>query len=202
MKNVKWRMAVLAFLALVGIGLLSAFGGKFGPAVIDMNRLTKYFQYFVMGVLAMRHRSLFEAAMRNEWLKVIAIVSFFVLLFVVNNPMWPLPIFHVLRDLVLRYLGTFIVVSWFVCKAELFNSETRVNKQILKIGQCSLAIYLLQYFFIPDFVTFPDWVSGIDEVTVHVVSLVFTVVVTAMCMCFISLLGNSRYVKKYVLGQK
>ena len=44
--------------------------------------------------------------------------------------------------------------------------------------------------------------SGIDEVTVHVVSLVFTVVVTAMCMCFISLLGNSRYVKKYVLGQK
>lgn len=202
MKNVKWRMAVLAFLALVGIGLLSAFGGKFGPAVIDMNRLTKYFQYFVLGVLAMCHRSLFEAAMRNEWLKVIAIVSFFVLLFVVNNPMWPSLVFHVLRDLVLRYLGTFIVVSWFVCHAELFDKGTRINKLILKIGQCSLAIYLLQYFFIPNFISLSNWVNGIDEVTVHVVSLGYTVIITGMCMCFMSLLGNSRYVKKYVLGQK
>ena len=201
-KNVKWRMALLVVLALAGIVLLSLAGGKFGPAVIDMNRLTKYFQYFVMGVLAMRHRVLFEHTMRNEWLKVIATVSFFALLFVVNHPIWPSLVFHVLRDLVLRYLGTFIVVSWFLCHAELFDKGTRINKLILKIGQCSLAIYLLQYFFIPNFISLSNWVNGIDEVTVHVVSLGYTVIITGMCMCFISLLGNSRYVKKYVLGQK
>ena len=201
-KNVKWRMALLVVLALAGIVLLSLAGGKFGPAVIDMNRLTKYFQYFVMGVLAMRHRVLFEHTMRNEWLKVIATVSFFALLFVVNHPIWPSLVFHVLRDLVLRYLGTFIVVSWFVCHAELFDKGTRINKLILKIGQCSLAIYLLQYFFIPNFISLSNWVNGIDEVTVHVVSLGYTVIITGMCMCFMSLLGNSRYVKKYVLGQK
>lgn len=201
-KNVKWRMTLLAVLALAGIVLLSLAGGKFGPAVIDMNRLTKYFQYFVMGVLAMRHRVLFEHTMRNEWLKVIATVSFFALLFVVNHPIWPSLVFHVLRDLVLRYLGTFIVVSWFVCHAELFDKGTRINKLILKIGQCSLAIYLLQYFFIPNFISLSNWVNGIDEVTVHVVSLGYTVIITGMCMCFISLLGNSRYVKKYVLGHK
>lgn len=201
-KNVKLRMAVLVMLAVMGIGLLSIFGGDFGPAVIDMNRLTKYFQYFVMGVLAMRHRDLFEKTMRNEWVKAVAIILFFALLFIINNPVWPSPIFHILRDLVLRYLGTFIVVSWFVCNAELFNRETLINKVILKIGQCSLAIYLLQYFFIPNFMSFPDWVGGLDEVTVHVISLGYTVIITAICMCFISLLGNSRYVKNYVLGQK
>ena len=73
---------------------------------------------------------------------------------------------------------------------------------ILKIGQCSLAIYLLQYFFIPSFMAFTNWVSGLDQMTVHVISLGNTVIITAICMCFISLLGNSRYVKKYVLGQK
>ena len=66
-KNVRLRMAVLAMLAVTGIGLLSVFGGDFGPAVVDMNRLTKYFQYFVMGVLAMRHKELFEKTMQNEW---------------------------------------------------------------------------------------------------------------------------------------
>lgn len=201
-ENVKLRMAVLVMLAVVGIGLLSVFGGDFGPAVIDMNRLTKYFQYFVMGVLAMRYKELFEITMRNEWLKAIAMILFFALLFVINNPVWPSSVFHILRDLVLRYLGTFIVVSWFVCNAELFNRNTRVNKLIMKIGQSSLAIYLLQYFFIPSFMAFPNWVKGLDEVTVHVISLGYTVVITAMCMCFISLFGNSKYIKKYVLGQK
>lgn len=201
-KNVGWRMIVLMCVALMGIGLLSVFGADFGPVVVDLNRLTKYFQYFVMGVLAMRHKELFEKTMRNEWLKAIAIVFFFALLFVINYPVWSSPVFHILRDLVLRYLGTFVVVSWFVCNAELFNGETRINKAIMKIGQCSLAIYLLQYFFIPSFMAFPNWVSGLDQITVHVISLGYTVIITAICMCFISLLGNSRYVKKYVLGQK
>lgn len=140
--------------------------------------------------------------MRNEWLKAVAIIFFFALLFVINNSVLSSPVFHILRDLVLRYLGTFVVVSWFVCNVELFNRKTRINKAILKIGQCSLAIYLLQYFFIPSFMAFPNWVSGLDQMTVHVISLGYTVIITAICMCFISLLGNSRYVKNYVLGQK
>ena len=201
-KNVRWRMIVLICVALMGIGLLSVFGADFGPVVVDLNRLTKYFQYFVMGVLAMRHKELFEKTMRNEWLNAIAIVFFFALLFVINYSVWSSPVFHILRDLVLRYLGTFVVVSWFVCNAELFNGETLINKVIMKKGQCSLAIYLLQYFFIPSFMAFPNWVSGLDQMTVHVISLGYTVIITAICMCFISLLGNSRYVKKYVLGQK
>lgn len=48
-KKARLRMAILAVLAVRGIGLLSIFGGDFGPAIVDMNRLTKYFQYFVMG---------------------------------------------------------------------------------------------------------------------------------------------------------
>ena len=201
-KNVRWRMIVLICVALMGIGILSIFGGNFGPALIDMNRLTKYFQYFVMGVLAMRHKVLFEKTMRNEWLKTIAIVFFFALLFVINYPVWPSPVFHILRDLVLRYLGTFIVVSWFVCNAELFNGETLINKVIMKIGQCSLAIYLLQYFFIPSFMAWPEWIAGLDGFTVHVISFALTVVITAVCLLFIELLSNSRLVKKYALGQK
>lgn len=201
-KNVKWRMVMLAVIALAGIGLLSVFGGDLGPSVIDMNRLTKYFQYFVFGLLAMRHKDIYERTMRNEWLKALSIVAFFGLLFTINWPIWPTLVFHLLRDLILRYLGTFIVVSWFVCNADLFNREARINKLILKIGKCSLAIYLLQYFFIPSFKAWPEWIAGLDGFTVHVISIAYTVIIVAVCYVFISFLSNSIFIKKYVIGQK
>ena len=44
-------MICMALLALDGIGLLSLCG-EFGPKLLDMNRLTKSFLYFVFGPLA------------------------------------------------------------------------------------------------------------------------------------------------------
>ena len=200
-QNLEGPHYIVAMLAAAGIGLLSLYG-EFGPKLIDMNRLTKYFQYFVFGLLAMRYKDIYERTMRNELLKALSIFAFFGLLFTINWQMWPTPVFHLLRDLIMRYLGTFIVVSWFVCHAELFNSETKINKMIMKIGQCSLAIYLLQYFFIPSFMAWPEWIAGLDGFTVHVISFALTVVITAVCLLFIELLSNSRLVKKYALGQK
>lgn len=86
-----------------------------------------------------------------------------------------------------------------------FGIETYDNLSSLmfySIGQYSLAIYLLQYFFIPGFANFPSVVSRLDEVTVYMVSIAITVIITAACMCFISLLGNSKYVMKCFFGQK
>lgn len=201
-KNVRWRTIVLICVALMGIGLLSVFGADFGPVVVDLNRLTKYFQYFVMGVLAMKYRTSYEKLMHNEPLKAVALIGFFALLFTVNNAIWPRPVFHLLRDIVLRYLGTFVVISWFVNHTEAFNVDSRINRLILDIGKKSLAIYLLQYFFIPDFNAYTTWLSGMDGFTVHVISFAYTVVIVAVCYVFISLLSNSMLIKKFVLGQK
>lgn len=195
------QMICMALLALVGIGLLSIYG-EFGPKMLDMNRLTKYFQYFVFGLFAMRYRECYERTMKNEWFKAGAIIAFFSLLFTINQVSWPTPVFHLLRDIVLRYLGTFIVISFFVCKAAMFDTDTRWNGIIRLIGQKSLAIYLLQYFFIPCFMAWPEWIAGLDSFTVHVISFAYTIVITAVCMLFIEVLSNSNVIKKYALGQK
>lgn len=195
------QMIIMAFIALAGIGLLSLYG-EFGPKLLDMNRLAKYFQYFVFGLLAMRYKDLYEKAMNNEWLKAAGILSFFVLLFIINQVSMPAPVFHALRDLVLRYLGTFVVVSFFVCRKEVFDTGSRTNKLLTSIGRKSLAIYLLQYFFIPSFMAWPEWIAGMDGFTVHVISFAYTIVITAVCLSFIELLSNSTLIKKYALGQK
>ena len=195
------QMVVLGIIALIGVCLLSICG-EIGPQIIDMNHLTKYFQYFIVGLYAMHRKNLFERIMRNEWIKATALIVFFTLLFIINQLSIPASVLHALRDIVLRYLGTFIIVSFFVCKDYVFDVDTRINKMICLIGRKSLAIYLLQYFFIPNFKTWPQWVYGLDEFTVHVFSFAYTIVITLMCLLFIELLSNSRIIRKYVLGQR
>ena len=166
-----------------------------------MNHFTKYFQFFVLGVLSMRYKELYEKVVRNESLKAIALISFFALLFLLDYSIWPKSVFHLMRDIVLRYLGIFVVVSFFVCNASWFNNQTKINNIIMNIGQKSLAIYLLQYFFLPDIKNY-DWVNNLDVCTIHIVSAIYTIAITITCIVFIAIFSNSTYVKKYCLGQK
>ena len=140
--------------------------------------------------------------MRNEYLEAFSIVSFFILLFSLFQINMPSVVFHFLRDIVLRYMGLYIVISLFYCNQDFFNRETKVNNIILKIGQNSLAIYLLQYFFMPDFSAYSELMQGVDWLSNYMICFVYTVFITAICMIFIELLSNSMIVKKYVLGKK
>ena len=199
-KNEKLRICILLVLALAGVGLLS-FNRDFGPAICDVRRLTKYFQYFVLGTLAMKYRPKYELLMSNEIMKAGLLVSFFIVLFILTYEMPPL-LHHFLRDVALRYFGTFAIISFFVCHASSFQRETKINSLINHIGQNSLAIYLLQYFFLPNFDPRPEWFDGLNMLTVHLGSMLYTVAVTGLCMIFIKFLSNSKYIRKYALGKK
>lgn len=109
---------------------------------------------------------------------------------------------HLLRDIVLRYLGLYIVVSLFYCEQEIFNKDNKLNRIIQNIGKNSLAIYLLQYFFMPDFSGYSQWLKSLDELSIYAISYGYTVFITALCMLFIYLLSNSKFIKKYALGKK
>ena len=188
---------LLIILALTGLFFLSVFS-EYGPKLLDINRLTKYFHFFVWGVLSMKYKIVYEKLMNCEWLKMIAIVGFFGILVTVYYGSLPAFVFHFLRDIVLRYFGLFVVISWFACHAEFFNSSTSYNKIILGIGRKSLPFYLLQYFFLPDL----HYMDGVDVITTHIISFTYTFIILVVCSVFISLLSNSKIIKRYVLGQK
>lgn len=199
-KNEKWRIGILLAISVAGVGLLSL-NKDFGPALFDIRRLTKYLQFFVIGTLAMKFRPRYESMMNNEIVKSVLILSFFIVLFLMAYDM-PSSLQHFLRDVVLRYLGTFAIVSFFACHADYFQQKSIVNSIINCIGQNSLAIYLLQYFFLPHFQPRPEWFNGLNMVTVHLMSMFYTVAITGLCLVFIKFFSNSEYIRKYVLGKK
>lgn len=199
-KNEKWRIGVLIALSLAGVAML-ALDKDFGPAIFDLRRLTKYFQFFVLGTLAMKYRPKYESLMNNEIAKAVLIVGTFVTLFLTTYGFPPV-VHHFLRDVALRYFATFAIVSFFVCHENYFQRETKLNSLIILIGQNSLAIYLIHYFFLPHFRPLPEWFNGLDMLTVHLFSMLYTVAITALCLLFVKFLSNSKFVKQYILGKK
>ncbi|MBQ6769856.1 MAG: acyltransferase [Bacteroidales bacterium] len=199
-KNEKWRIGVLIALSLAGVAML-ALDKDFGPAIFDLRRLTKYFQFFVLGTLAMKYRPKYESLMNNEIAKAVLIVGTFVTLFLTTYGFPPV-VHHFLRDVALRYFATFAIVSFFVCHENYFQRETKLNSLIILIGQNSLAIYLIHYFFLPHFRPLPEWFNGLDMLTVHLFSMLYTVAITALCLLFVKFLSNSKFIKQYILGKK
>lgn len=199
-KNEKWRIAILLLLSLAGIGML-AVNKDFGPAIFNLRRFTKFFQFFVLGTLAMKYRPRYEALMHNEVFKATFITASFVVLFLLTYDL-PSVAHHFLRDVALRYFTTFAIISFFVCHESSFSRESKVNSLVSYIGQNSLAIYLLHYFFLPKFQPRPEWFEGADMLTVHLVSILYVVAITALCLVFIKFLSHSKYIRKYALGKK
>ena len=199
-KNEKWRIGVLLALSVAGIGML-AIDKDFGPAILDLRRVTKFFQFFVLGTLAMKFRPKYESLMHNEVFKAIFLLSYFIVVFLLAYKLPPV-IYLFLQDIALRYFATFAIVSFFVCHENSFQTQTKVNSLINLIGQNSLAIYLLHYFFLPHFRPQPEWFAELDMVTLHLVSMLYTVAITGLCLVFIKFLSNSTYIRKYVLGKK
>lgn len=192
---------ILSILSIAGVGYLSFFS-KYEIAFLDFNHLAKYFQYFSIGVIAKMYASTYDRVMRNETIKLITTGTFFVLLALLFYGMLPSVAYHFLRDIVLRWVGTFVVIAWFYSNKDRFEQDTRLNKWMSKIGKNSLAIYLLQYFFLPDFKAFPKLIESMDIVSVHIFSFIYAVVITVVCLIFIELLSNSAIIKKYALGEK
>lgn len=199
-KNERLRIGVLLLLSMAGIGMLALDKG-FGPAIFDLRRVTKFFQFFVLGTLAMKYRPRYESLMNNEIVKASLLVSYFVVLFSLTYDM-PSVLHHFLRDVALRYFATFAIVSFFISHADSFQRDTKVNALLNHIGQNSLAIYLLHYFFLPHFDPQPEWLTGLEIVSKNILTMLYTVAITALCLVFIKFLSSSKYVRKYVLGKK
>ena len=200
-KRSKYIIIALMIIAVTFIGLLSTTGG-IGPKLIDTNHLFKYFYFFVFGMVASKYKHGFDIMVHNEWLKAFCVIGFFMLLILLDYQIWPAPVFHLLRDVVLRVLGTAMIVSLFASNAVVFEKSVWLVRLLVDIGKKSLPIYLLQYFFMPNFRMYPEFLGGADLFTIHVVAAAYTVLITMICYAFLKVMEQSEFVRRYVLGLK
>lgn len=191
----------MILLSLLGVSLIG-FAGNIGPRIIDLGHLTNYFYFFTIGILAHKFQVQYKKILKNQAIKAIAIILFFLSLLILEYYSLPKPVLHLLRDIVLRLIGTFLVVSLFA-SLEVFFYKTKAIMVVLReVGGRTLPIYLLQYFFIPNLNMIQERLLDYGMFTIHMVSFGLAFCIILVCMVFIYCLEQSDFIKKMIFGQK
>ena len=102
--------------------------------------LVNYYRYYLIGYLCRKYIRLYRLLFENELVLALGFVTYFLNWY-----------FFELHNIVLIFLGTLggiIVMQTFV--KHFVNEKSKVGCALTTLGKCSLGIYVIHYFFIPD----------------------------------------------------
>ena len=105
------------------------------------------------------------------------------------------------RDVIVRYTGIFVVFAFFLSKEEFFKRENWFNKCILFIGRRTLDIYVIHYFLLSSFPQLKSFVQQ-NIITEISVSFFLTIMVIAVSLVISEVIRCSSFLGHYLFGVK
>lgn len=199
--NFLWRNIVLAAIAVFFVCILALKWKSDWLSFVDLNHLTKYFQYFFVGTLFALYPQKGDKIIKNQTLYALCVIGFVVLMFFVYKNFLPQVINNICRDIVLRYLALYIVFALFYNSQEQFNNGTPLVKVVGYIGRHSLEIYLLHFFFLPTLL----WLKmfKVDDMFVLElpISLTLSTIVIAIVLVLNFILSRNSLISKILYGK-
>ena len=192
---------LLAAISVGFVGMLALKINHPSVAFLDLSHLTKYFQYFFMGTLYNMYSEWGNKLLKSQNVYTSSILGFSILMFLVYKGILPNIINAVSRDILLRYMGLFIVFSIFYNMKDYFNLENWLMKTIRYVGKHSLEIYLLHFFFLPTLV----WLKPFRDDNMFVIELpislliAFAVIGIVLMLNFV--LTRSKHISLLLYGK-
>lgn len=164
----------------------------------------RYVQFFTLGILAKKYNARFLTLLNTDVLKAIAILIFIMCIVIVAKTDWIIAkggLYSMFIRMIARYAGIFIVFAFFAHKAHFFDKDNAFNRCLLFIGRRTLDIYLLHYFFIPNFLNLEGIIKA-NVVTEVVLSLLITLVIVGLCLLVSEVIRSSNLLGHYLFGVK
>lgn len=163
----------------------------------------QYFIFFYMGYMAHRYQTTFFSWLDNGKVMAMAVMGFFgSLLLWYQQPMNLAEI--KLTFLLWGGLGTLLSFAFFRKYEDVFSHETRMGRWLQYVGQRTLDVYLLHFFFLPGNLEWLGrYVMGNGNPTVELfVSLVITIMVVALCLLTSNIIRLSPTLAHWLFGVK
>lgn len=203
--------ALLITVAIIG-ALVYTGGMKFYDLskypVFCLINLSRYFGFFVLGVLCMKYLDRFYKIISNEYVKAFLLLGFLcVFILCWKETLIQYSAVHVFNnEFTVRYLGLFLVFAIFYRYRETFETDGRIIRFIRFIGRRTLDIYLLHYFFLPDLKAYKEivlkWIEPQNTLLELFVVLLITSLVISMCLLTSAIIRSSSILGHYLLGAK
>lgn len=192
---------LLAFLSIVFVGMLALKIDHPSIGFLDLNHLTKYFQYFFLGTLFSQYSRLGDRILRSQVVYALCLILFCVLMFFIHKGMLSGPLHSLCRDIIVRYLGLYIVFALFYNIQDVCNSGSFFMRSVRYVGQHSLEVYLLHFFFLPTLM----WLKPLRGDEMFVVELPIAIflslIVIGVVLIVNYVLTRSKYVSFLLYGK-
>lgn len=140
------RLALWGFLLLMSVLLIVVkdwdwyHNGAFLSQWLCLRLLAQYFPYYILGILCMAYKDIFQKILANEYI-IGGLIVMFVVLYI-----YPGGGFY--KALLSGLVGTIIIYQLCRHYQDVLSQSTVVGRQLQLIGRSTLSIYLIHYFFI------------------------------------------------------
>lgn len=142
-------MILLSFVFLLfNTNAFTRFMEEYGVPNVLCLQQWKFFGFFCLGCVASAYKEWFFAWLDKGWFMGTVILVFVLGQIFLHEVMVGLALL-VARFVVYGGCGTLILFAFFRCHKAQFNNGTLVGRALQYIGQRTLDIYLLHYFFLP-----------------------------------------------------
>ncbi len=205
---------ILVILGIIGaityIGSMKFYKLDNYPLLCLIN-LSRYFEFFILGILCRKYHSTFNKIISNDNIRAILLLAFlsiFILSWkktlIINYSI--IQIFNL--EFTLRFLGLFTVFSIFFHYRETFDNNNKSIKALRFIGRRTLDIYLIHYFFLPDLKLYFERFyndGGLipqNSIIEFFIVILLTLLVISISLLTSAIIRSSSILGHYLLGAK
>lgn len=186
----KYMYIGLVLIPIIFIKLIVVLG--YSIEVICLSQLNTFAKYFVVGLLCRKFEGLFKYLSDDSFIYALSFILFIMQWFLTGRSNFFL--------ITLGALGAIIVILQSLKNV---SGNSRILSWFTLMGRNSLAIYLLNYFFIPDV---SSWFKTINVLNPFIFQLTASLIVSIpiiMSSLFVSsLISKNVYLKYLLLGNK
>ena len=197
----------LIILSVVCVGIIAFYrGDSWLWTFLCWENLTKYIQFFTLGIICSKYRESFFKLLSNNRFITIVTVGWVVcmLLWYDNGFKLNCPLaYSVVHDIIVRYFALLTVVSAFFGYSARLSSDMKWCSCLRFIGQRTLDIYMIHYFFMPDLTFLPDFLKQSNIFVVQLFTSSFiTSLILGISLLVSMLLRRSRTLECWLFGVK
>ena len=204
----RYKYVLMIGLSLVGVAYLSmpSLRGARIDTVLCLENLAKYFQFFTLGMLCKEYSGKLLQWLQKDWVKGGLLMGYAASLWLCFNGNFEQQFslaYKLNHDLALRYIGVFVIFSFFIHKAEFFQSGNVLGKSLTFVGKRTLDIYLIHYFLLPTGILLPECLKSNSVWYVQLLILLLSsVVIIAGSLMISELIRLSPTLSGLLLGTR
>lgn len=198
-------IVIMSFCAICGLTLivLHKYPDNRLWTVINGTNICIFLQYYVMGMIYRKYKSLISAFLNNDKIKAGLMIGYVLLFcleysnFITERP----SLQKILSGIVITYVGVMMVVSLFYGAKEYFQRKGIVSDFLCRIGSRSLDVYMLHYFFLPSLLFLGPYISSGNRVLFQIlIPGIIAIAVVGVCLFISNCLRQSEFLAVWLFG--